>query len=239
MRGAHTPSRSTQLTHIWLSTSRRMSIVGLTVFLVATQYIPLATGATSESATLPPTASSVARSSHSAILAKAKTILGPAELVAFISSQGLCVEVDHVPQGSHAGGCAFLPLSAHRQIAPSGEGYADGLKSAGVTEIFGQVGLAVRSVLVRYKLHGRWHRRGAMLGRLPAAIAHRAEPLALRWFAVDLPGCLEGGDVHLLAFSARHVFLGSADALSQHAACQAGGGYKIRGGLAYGSLPSL
>lgn len=170
-------------------------------------------------------------------LTTTETILGRTKLVAFASSAGLCVEIDHDALNSRAGGCSFRPLPAHRQIWVAAIGFSSGLGQEGVTEILGMAGPAVQSVQVSYASDARRRHLSVPVGELPRSIMKGTDIPSSRWFAIDASGCLESRDVRMRALGPHHSFLGSAKGLDQHAACQAGIGYKTRGALIYGSLP--
>lgn len=179
--------------------------------------------------------SGVRRTGPPVALAKASTILGPTNLVEFSSTLGPCVEVDHLPQRSRAGGCAFTPFPSGQSVRSVAIGYTDGVHAGGLTELFGQATPSVRSVNIDYRHAGAWHRTRVLLGR-DSSRAKRRLP-RVSWFAADVPGCLEGSQIRIKAFDADHALLSTASALDQHAACQAGSGYKVRGALVYGALP--
>jgi hypothetical protein len=171
-------------------------------------------------------------------LATFKSILGPAKLVAFASSDGLCVEVDHPSLKSHAGACSFKPpLPKHRQLLAASIGFSSGLGQNGVSELIGMAGPAVQFVQVSYVSDARRRHLSVPVGELPHSILRRTDVPASRWFAFDAPGCLESHNLRMRAFGSHHSFLGSAKGLDQHAACEAGIGYKARGTVIYGSLP--
>lgn len=172
-----------------------------------------------------------------AALTTFKSILGPTKLVAFASTDGLCVEVDHIAFKSRAGACSFRPLPEHRQLLAVSIGFSSGLGRSGVTELVGMAGPAVQFVQVSYANHAHQHFLSAPVGELPRSIMKRTGAPARRWFAINAPGCLESHDVRIRAVGPRHSFLGSAKGLDQHAACQAGLGYKAKASLIYGSLP--
>lgn len=145
--------------------------------------------------TLPPVnfppGSGARRLSKPARLARGDTFLGTTELVAFSSTLGLCVEVDHIQQRSRAGGCAFLPPRPARRIALIGEGYNSTAGGAGSTELFGEVALPATSVIVEYKSGTRWRRAGTLLGSLPPSLKTNRNASLPKWFATDIPGCQE------------------------------------------------
>lgn len=170
-------------------------------------------------------------------LTASRSILGPTKLVAFASSDGLCVEVDHPSLKSHAGACSFKPLPKHRQLLAASIGFSSGLGQRGVSELIGMAGPTVQSVQVSYVSDARRQRLSVPVGELPHSILKRTDVPASRWFAFDAPGCLESHNVRMRAFGPHHSFLGSAKGFDQHAACQAGIGYKARGTVIYGSLP--
>jgi hypothetical protein len=165
------------------------------------------------------------------------SILGQTKLIAFASTDGLCVEVEHISFKSHAGACLFKPLPKHRQLFAASVGFSASPRQSGVTELVGMAGPTVQSVHVSYTSDAGQRHLSVPVSELPRSIMKRAEVPANRWFAMDLPGCLESRDIHMYAFGPRHAFLGSAEGLDQHAACQAGLGYKTRGAVLYGSLP--
>lgn len=170
-------------------------------------------------------------------LTTAETILGRTALIGFTSTNGLCVEVDHIYPKSHAGACSFKPLPLDRPLLGVSIGFSSGLGQSGVTELVGMAGPTVRFVQVSYASDtGRRH-LSVPVGELPRSIVRRTKVPALRWFAIDAPGCLESDDLRMRAYGSHHSFLGSATGLDQYAACQEGIGYKSRGAVIYGSLP--
>ncbi len=173
-----------------------------------------------------------------ATLSAFKSILGPTKLVAFASSDGLCVEVDHTSLNSYAGACSFRPLPKHHQLLAASIGFSSGLGQSGVSELVGMAGPTVQIVQVSYVSDARRRQLSVPVGELPRSIRERIDVPARRWFAFDAPGCLESHNVRMRAFGPHHSFLGSAKGLDQHAACQKGIGYKTRGTVIYGSLPS-
>lgn len=170
-------------------------------------------------------------------LTTSRSILGLTKLVAFASSDGLCVEVDHPSLKSHAGACSFKSLPKHRQLLTASVGFSSGLGQSGVSELIGMAGLTVQSVQVSYVIDARRHHLSVLVGELPHSILNRTDVPASRWFAFDAPGCLESHNIRMRAFGPHHSFLGSAKGLDQHAACQGGIGYKARATIIYGSLP--
>jgi hypothetical protein len=167
-----------------------------------------------------------------------KSLLGPTKLVAFASSDGLCVEVDHPSLRSHAGACSFRPsLPGHRQLLAASIGFSAGLGQNGVSELIGMARPTVQLVQVSYVSDARRRHLSVPVGELPRSILKRTDAPASRWFAFDVPGCLESHNVRIRAFGPHHSFLGSAKGFDQHAACQAGIGYKARAAVIYGSLP--
>lgn len=172
-----------------------------------------------------------------ATLVAVKSILGQTRLIAFVSTDGLCVEVEHISPKSRAGACSFKPLPKRRQLFAASVGFSAGLGQNGVTELVGMAGPTVQSVQVSYTSDAGQRHLSVPVGELPRSMMRRADVPANRWFAMDLPGCLESHDMHMLAFGPRHALLGSAKGLNQHAACQAGLGYKTKGEVLYGSLP--
>lgn len=189
-------------------------------------------------ATTFPPGSGVRRVGSPELLASGDTILGPTQLVAFWSTSGLCVEIDHLTPQSRAGGCDFTPLPSNRQVRAVGAGYVSTPGKPGITEILGQVVPSARFVLIEYKQARATHRLRAIVGRLPANRRKDAGPSTLSWFGADMPGCLEGRNLRIRAFGPGKVLLGTALGLAQKAACKAGTGYKVRGSLTFGSLPS-
>jgi hypothetical protein len=181
-----------------------------------------------------PSESGVKRIGAPYVLSSADTLLGSTELVGFLSTIGICVEVDHIPQQSRAGGCNFTLSPSSSNVLPLGWGYTRALNNGrGVTEIFGRAGPKVRRVLVEYRLFGDWHRVRSMLGH-----AFPKDQRSLSgWFAADVPGCLGRHEVRLRALSRHHATLGTTPGLDQVAACNSGSGYKVRGSLVYGGLP--
>lgn len=171
-------------------------------------------------------------------LTTSRSILGPTKLVAFASSDGLCVEVDHPSLKSHAGACGFNPpLPKHHQLLAASIGFSSGLGQSGVSELIGMAGPTVQFVQVSYVSEARRRHLSVPVGELPHSILKRTDVPASRWFAFDAPGCLESHNVRMRAFGPHHSFLGSAKGLDQRAACQGGIGYKARGTVIYGSLP--
>jgi hypothetical protein len=146
----------------------------------------------------------------------------------------LCVEVDHIPQRSRAGGCDFSPSSARATIVSVAWGFMSSPDTLGVTELIGRVSPKVTSVRVEYRLQGVWLRAAVLSGRL---IQRSGGDKRHGWFAADLRGCLEGLHVRLRAFNAHHRAIGSAAGMAQHAACREGSGYKVSGSITYGTLP--
>jgi hypothetical protein len=172
-----------------------------------------------------------------ATLIALKTILGPTKLVAFASTDGLCIEVDHISPKSHAGACLFRPLPRHDPLLTASIGFSSGLGQSGVTELVGMAGPTVQFVQVSYASNTGPRHLTVPVGELPHSIMRRTNAPAKRWFAINAPGCLESLDIRMDAFGPHHVFLGSAKGLDQRAACHAGLGYKTKGRIIYGSLP--
>lgn len=172
-----------------------------------------------------------------ATLTTFNSILGPTKLVAFASSDGLCVEVDHTSPKSYEGACSIRPLSKHRQLLVASIGFSSGLGQSGVSELMGMAGPAVEVVEVSYVSDTRMRHLSVPVGELPLSILKRTDVPASRWFAFDAPGCLESHNVRIRTFGSHHSFLGSATGLDQHAACKEGIGYKARATVIYGSLP--
>jgi len=170
-------------------------------------------------------------------LIASKSILGQTKLIAFASTDGLCVEVEHISFKSHAGACSFKPLPKHRQLLTASVGFSAGVGRSGVTELVGMAGPTVQSVRASYASDTGQRQLSVPVGELPRSILKETRVPANRWFVMDLPGCLGSQDIRVYAFGPRHALLGSAKGLDQHAACQAGLGYKTRGALLYGSLP--
>ncbi len=189
--------------------------------------------------TLPPVkfppGSGARRLSKPARLARGDTFLGTTELVAFSSTLGLCVEVDHIQQRSRAGGCAFLPPPPTKRVALIGEGYNSTAGHIGSTELFGEVASPTISVIVEYKANNRWRRIRTLLGSLPPSLSTIRKDSMPKWFATDIPGCQER-QVRIRALGTKQTTLGVAHGDEQRAACQAGSGYGIRGGFSYGAL---
>jgi hypothetical protein len=182
-----------------------------------------------------PSGAGVQRLGAPYVLSSANTLLGSTQLVGFPSTAGICVEVDHIPQRSRAGGCDFTPSLSSPKAIPLGWGYTETSGTGhGVTELFGHAGPEVRSVFVEYKsVSGKWHRVVAMLGRaFPIDLASLSG-----WFAADVPGCLGQHQVRLRAIGPHQAILGTARGLDQVAACNSGSGYKVRGSIVYGGLP--
>jgi hypothetical protein len=185
-----------------------------------------------------PAGSGIARIGPARVIAKAITLVGLTELIVFDSTLGLCIEIDHIPQKSRAGGCNISPLATEQQIKVVGQGYSAGLGRSGITEVFGQVSPSVHSVRVEYRHNGKWHRRRALVGRFPITTAENAGIEDLGWFAMDVPGCLERRHLRLYARDSDNVHLGMVEGFDQRAACRAGGGYRVRGTVTYGRLPT-
>jgi hypothetical protein len=185
-----------------------------------------------------PANSGIRRLGRSFRLARKSTILGVTELVAFASTEGLCVELDHIPQRSRAGGCGFSPLSPRHSIKLGGQGYSSSPPSRGVTELFGQVPSSIRSVQIDFRQGTIWHRAPVLFGAVSPAITTKTREASTKWFATDVPGCLSSKQIRLQSFGPGRVSNGYAIALDQHAACESGEGYKVRGAVIYGALPS-
>jgi hypothetical protein len=186
-----------------------------------------------------PTYPGVSRTGPPSLLARGNTLLGASELVAFASPHGLCVEVTHLSQRTRAGGCDLTSLPRRSNVAIVGQGYSATAGPQGITEIFGQLAPGVRSARVEFRRDGAWHRQAVLRGSL---LTHRSsandESVSGSWFASDLPGCLEGSQLRIRVFGRGGRHLGQAQGLQQHAACQQGSGYTVRGALIYGALPT-
>lgn len=220
------------------STARRIPSIVAYVLFVLLLAAPTAPARPASTPTLPPThfprGYGVRRLGPPILIAAANNFLGRVELVGFPSSAGLCVEVDHIPQRSRAGGCDFTPSSMRAMIAPVAWGFTRSPGTPGITELIGRIGPKVISVRVEYQLQGVWHRAVVLSGRItqPPDGDQRHG-----WFAADMRGCLEGTHVRLRALGEHHNFIGSARGMSQHAACREGAGYKVGGSITYGTLP--
>lgn len=192
---------------------------------------------------LPPTtfppSFGVQRIGRSELLASGETILGPTQLVAFWSTSGLCVELDHLNFQSRAGGCGFKALPPSRQVLAVGAGYTGTPGEIGLTEILGQANPSTRSVLIEYHYANTRHRVRAMVGGLPARMRKDNGPSSAMWFGANLRGCVGGSSVKIRVFGPHKRFLGEDQGITQGAACRAGAGYKVRGSVTFGSLPSL
>lgn len=177
------------------------------------------------------------RTSPPDVIAKGDTALGQTELVSFLSTDGLCIEVDHIPQRARAGGCAFIPLRTRQVVMTVGQGFSSLAGPQGITEVFGQVIPQARSVTIEYRHQKAWRKHRVLLGRLSKPLQRAAPTMSPLWFAADLPGCLQGNMIRLRAFGQHHAYLGSNTGLPQDFACRSGNGYKIRGAVTYGALP--
>jgi hypothetical protein len=219
----------------------RCSLAGISLFAVGISTAifggaPSTTEAASPS--LPPPQLGLIRTSPSELLAATRTVLGPTELVAFMTTDGLCVEVDHVRHRSRAGGCAFRPLPPHRAVTIAAQGFSLSAAPGGVTEIIGQVTSRARSVKLEYRGHRSWLRQKVLFGTLSTGLGTEARPLSPRWFSANLPGCLQGDQIRIRVYGQGHVYLGRGGGLPQRYACRSGNGYKAWGAITYGSLPS-
>ena len=210
--------------------------------LLAGTFMPALASALSRSPTLPPIhfppKSGIRRNGQPTLLDRGNTFLGTTELVAFSSTLGLCIEIDHLRQRSRAGGCAFATVPAHRKVSVMGEGYNAQPGRAGVTEIFGEATASTQSILIEYQLDTHRHRTTALLGTLSHHIRATSNSALPIWFAADIPGCQERQHIHVLAFGPRHTLLGAAIGQPQRAACAAGSGYGVRGAVTFGMLPN-
>ena len=224
-----------------LSISQTLSIsFGLSILIFAVMLNP-SIAQTESRPTLPatnfPSDAGIKRTSHSMLLGNRQTILGQTELVAFWSSAGLCVELDHPPHQSRAGGCAYTWLPPRRAVAIVGVGFSRTLGASGVTEIIGQASPSVARVIVEYEWAGETRPVRAKHGRLPIEARKNRGPSHVGWFGADIPGCSTRGNLRVVAYDFNNAPLGMAHGLSQDAACKSGIGYKARGALTFGSLP--
>lgn len=221
------------------SSARRNPSIMAYVLFVLLLAAPTALARPDPTPTLPPTqfpsGYGVSRLGPPTLIAAANNFLGRVELVGFHSSAGLCVEVDHIPQRSRAGGCDFISSSMRATVVPVAWGFTRPPGTPGITELIGRTGPQVTSVRVEYQLHGVWHHAIALSGRLTQGTDGDQQH---GWFAADMRGCLEGTHVRLRALGAHHNIIGSARGMSQHAACREGLGYKVSGSITYGTLPS-
>lgn len=187
-----------------------------------------------------PAGTGVQRTGSPELLASDDTVLGQSQLVAFWSTSGLCVEFDHLEPSTRAGGCGFGSLSAKTPIMPVAAGYSGdpGVGStSGVTEILGQAVPSTQSVLIEYRRANIISRVRATVGRVPRQLRKSDGPSSASWFGANLRGCVGGRSVTIRAFDPKGILLGEANGLPQDAACKAGGGYKVRGSVVFGSLP--
>lgn len=183
-----------------------------------------------------PAQAGINRTSQPIRIASKETLLGATELVAFSSTAGLCVEVDHVPLASRAGGCSFRPPSRKSPSSVAAQGYAAGLGVSGVTEIIGNTRSTVHSIRIEYRAQAVWRSVPVLLGTAPPEL--RKDPDPSKWFAANLPGCLESDQIRISAYGPGRIRLGSIPGLPQRDACRQGNGYKVRGEVLYGALPA-
>lgn len=118
-----------------------------------------------------------------------------------------------------------------------GQGFSRRAGPLGITEAFGQVIAAGRSVTIEYRYQNTWRKQRALLGRLSKPLQRKNPSLSPLWFAADLPGCLKGGEIRVQVFDQLGTSLGMSTGLPQSYACHSGNGYKIRGAVTYGALP--
>jgi hypothetical protein len=213
-------------------------LIGLVAFLAASDLSASVLRQSPKAPSLPPPKVGLTRTSPAVVLEAGNLILGRTELVAFMSTDGLCVEVDHIPHRTRAGGCEFRPLPTDRSIFLSAQGYSKAVGEDGITELIGQVSPAARSIRVEYRRGHSWIRQKVLFGYLPAAVRPDAATVSPAWFATNLPGCVQGRNIRVRAFGIHHSYLGDARGLQQNFACRAGMGYKVRGGITYGALPT-
>ncbi len=223
------------------SISLLTGLIVLSSCMLAAPHLSLGVASAKRRPALPattfPPGSGVRRTGSPELLASGDTILGPTQLVAFWSTSGLCVEIDHLKPRSRAGGCDFTPSPPNQQVMAVGAGYVSAPGKPGITEIFGQVVLSTRFVLIEYRQAHATHRLRAMVGRLASNKRKDAGPSSFAWFGANLPGCLGGRDVKISAFGPGKKLLGTSLGLRQKAACKAGSGYRVRGSVTFGSLP--
>lgn len=225
-----------------LRASRTLVAVSLILFcsyIAAVRSTPVV-ARTSRHPTLPPISfppgSGASRTSPPEVVARGATFLRYTELLTFSSTIGQCVEVDHIPQESRAGGCAFTSVPRQRPLAIAAEGYSGGPGRFGVTEVIGTAVGSASRVLVEYRLTGRWHRAIALLtAPFPSDDANEAS--SRRWFTSDIPGCQTTSTLRLYAVGSNHRRLGTIRGERQRAACREGEGFSVRAALTFGALP--
>lgn len=201
-------------------------------------------GTSGNKPTLPPAhfppGSGLVRRSSSEKLAEGVTLLGRTELVAFSTTLGLCVETDHIPQRSRAGGCDINPLSANQLAATVALGYsgAPGGRN-GVTEILGQAKSVVNHIRVVFFTDGHRHRAPVLFSQIRGQLADVLHVQPIAFFAINLPTCVEGDSVRFQVFREGGHVVTIKPQFHQQAACAAGSGFSVSGSTTFGSLPPV
>jgi hypothetical protein len=184
--------------------------------------------------------SHVRREGRSQLLAAGTTILGRTELVAFPSSLGLCIENDHIPQATRAGGCgSHFPVVLH-PLALAAWGYsASARATAGVTELTGLVIPTVTRVRVSFRINGRQYQARVLFSRVHGTAARLLHVSPVGIFSLDIPTCINGTQIRIEGFERSRRLFESTPRFQQRAACATGNGFVYRGVLSFGALPTL
>jgi hypothetical protein len=239
----------TRLTQRKLSAMSRLALPVAFVLLIGLTLAvnPINTLADSNQSSVTPTlppahfspSSHLEPRSASFLLGRMNTYLGPTELVAFRANLGLCLEIDHIPPRSRAGGCLAAPIAMSSVFATIAWGYSSAAgRPGGTTELLLKAIPSLRGVRATFQTPGGWHRAPIIFAEIVAPTLTPLRVKPMDFVAVDLPGCIESPRVRLRALFAHHRSRVFAPEFHQRAACDSGSGYVFHGPVAYGALPS-